>query len=300
MKKIVAFGIIFGLVFSGMSVSGADEICDKYLNDNTENVLQSLKADSTSDAQLCVGAIYYKGIGVEKDIHEAVKWVQKAADQGHPVAQTTLGVFYLNGEDVDLDKGKAYKWFLKAAQQEYARAQYYLGGLYYEGKGVDRNIIEAIKWFKKAGDKDYKEAQEALSQFEKVIWKRAIDDFKPMLLLVDKSGQTYPNEAHISGKLEKANYLVAKKKSEFAALLTLDGCNKDKDGHCSETVDISIFKPDWSAAIEHRNAKTRNDKIFMSFKIDADDPEGQYRIFAVIYENNKLKTELNQIFWIED
>jgi len=46
--------------------------------------------------------------------------------------------------------------------------------------------------------------------------------------------------------------------------------------------------------------KNSNDKISMSFKIDADDPEGQYRIFAVIYENNKPKTELNQIFWIED
>ena len=300
MKKITVLGIIFCLVLSGMSVFGADETCDKYLNDNPEIVLQSLKTNSTSEAQLCVGAIYYKGIGVKKDIHEAVKWIQKAANQGNPIAQTNLGVSYLLGEGIELDKGKAYEWFLKAAQQDYARAQYYVGGMHFEGNGIDRNVIEAIKWFKKASDKNYKEAQEALAQLETVTWKKAINDFKPMLILVDKSGQTYHNEAHISGKLEKTNYLVAKKNSEFVALLTLDGCNRDKDGHCSEMVDISIFKPDWSAACEHRNVKNSNDKISMSFKIDADDPEGQYRIFAVIYENNKPKTELNQIFWIED
>lgn len=300
LKKVTFLGIIFWLTFFSMLAFSADEICDKYFNENPEFVIQKLKANPTSEAQLCIGAMYYKGLGVKKDTYEAVKWVQKAAEQGHPVAQATLGVFYLKGEGIALDKGKAYEWFLKAALQDYARAQYYLGGLYYEGNGVERNIIEAIKWFKKASDKDYKEAQESLAQLETVIWKKDISGFKPMLLLVDKSGKTYPNEKHISGQLEKLNYLVVEKNNEFLALLTLNGCNKGKDGHCSETVDISIFKPDWSIAVGYKNVKPNNDKIFMSFKIDTDDPKGQYRIFAVIYEKNKTKTELSQIFWVQD
>ena len=42
-------------------------------------------------AQFNLGYMYAKGQGVEKDFKEAVKWFQKAADQGYAHAQDNLG-----------------------------------------------------------------------------------------------------------------------------------------------------------------------------------------------------------------
>lgn len=314
MRKILFIACLL-LLSSSIVYGDDDEICSKYQTCNDPaSALQRLMYDSAPEAQLCVGGMYYLGIGAKKDVHEAIKWIQKAAEQGHPVAQTNLGVFYLKGEGVELDKGKAYAWFLKAAQQDYARAQYYLGGLYYEGKGVDRNIIEAIRWLKKAANQSYDEAQKVLQNALPVLsWKEEVGDFKGFLLMGDKSGKTYPNEEHISSQIEKANYLTLKAGDEFTAVIGASGCNKDSNGKCTETADIWLFGPDWSLIKELKDASfyykselgfKNNDLntayIFMNLTIDLDDPLGQYRIITRINENGKPKMELNQIFWVQN
>ena len=42
-------------------------------------------------AQVDLGFAYENGKGVPQDDKEAVKWYRKAADQGHPQAQSNLG-----------------------------------------------------------------------------------------------------------------------------------------------------------------------------------------------------------------
>ena len=70
-----------------------------------------------ADAQLNLGACYYNGEGVTKDLVEAVKWYRKAAEQGDAKAQFNLGVCYANGQGVAEDKAEAVKWYRKAAEQ---------------------------------------------------------------------------------------------------------------------------------------------------------------------------------------
>ena len=43
-------------------------------------------------AQNNLGVRYYSGEGVEKDLKKAVKWFQKAAEQGKEKAQNNLGI----------------------------------------------------------------------------------------------------------------------------------------------------------------------------------------------------------------
>ena len=43
-----------------------------------------------ADAQHNLGYMYYNGCGVEKDVDEAVKWLNKAATQGHSGAKSAL------------------------------------------------------------------------------------------------------------------------------------------------------------------------------------------------------------------
>lgn len=90
---------------------------------------------------------------------EAVKWYQKAAEQGHALAQFNLGVMYSLGRGVPQDDTKAAHWYEKAAQQDDLDAQVNLGSLYAMGQGVSQNDAEAIKWYCRAATKGHTDAQ---------------------------------------------------------------------------------------------------------------------------------------------
>ena len=59
--------------------------------------------------------MYRDGKGVEQDFKEAVKWYQKAADQGYANAQGSLGVMYGMGNGVEQNHVTAYAWASIAA-----------------------------------------------------------------------------------------------------------------------------------------------------------------------------------------
>ncbi len=58
-------------------------------NSRTLSLQDSLKKAEQGDAQARydLGLCYAKGVGVTKDVAEAVKWYRKAADQKHEKAQ---------------------------------------------------------------------------------------------------------------------------------------------------------------------------------------------------------------------
>ena len=53
----------------------------------------------------------------------AAKVCRKEAEQGVPLAQYTLGLLYLEGKGVPQDKAEAVKWLRKAAAQGHAEAK---------------------------------------------------------------------------------------------------------------------------------------------------------------------------------
>ena len=99
---------------------------------------------------LSLAHCYYHGEGVEKNLTEAFKWFQKAAEQGLAPAQNDLGICYNHGEGIERNLTEAFKWWQKAAEQGCASAQENLGYCYRNGEGVAQNLDEAIKWFRKA------------------------------------------------------------------------------------------------------------------------------------------------------
>ena len=98
--------------------------------------------------------MYAKGKGVVSDYKTAVKWFQRAADQGYADAQYSLGVLYVTGNGVPLNYAKAQSLFEHAAEQDDTSAQYQLGLMYWHGKGVPINLVEAYKWLTLAKDYD--------------------------------------------------------------------------------------------------------------------------------------------------
>jgi TPR repeat protein len=74
---------------------------------------------------------------------------------------------YHNGKGVKQDDAEALKWVQKAADQNDADAQYNLGVMYYKGQGVKQDDAEAVKWVQKAADLGFKPAQEKLEELKR-------------------------------------------------------------------------------------------------------------------------------------
>ena len=105
---------------------------------------------------------YREGYGTAVDFFEAVKWVQKAAEQGLARAQYDLGVMYQFGRGVERSYEKAVEWYQKAAEQGAASAQVLLGEMYYYGTGVEQSDEKAAEWFLKAAEQGFADVQNVL------------------------------------------------------------------------------------------------------------------------------------------
>jgi TPR repeat protein len=60
------------------------------------------------------------------------------------------------------DESEAVKWFNKAAEQGFADAQHNLGYMYYNGCGVEKDVDEAVEWLNKAAAQGHSGAKDAL------------------------------------------------------------------------------------------------------------------------------------------
>ena len=68
-----------------------------------------------------MGSVYHHGRGVPQD-YEAVKWLLKAAEQGHAFAQSHLGHNYQNGRGVIQDFVQAHAWLNVASANGWSKA----------------------------------------------------------------------------------------------------------------------------------------------------------------------------------
>jgi localization factor PodJL len=117
-------------------------------------------------AQFYLAKLYETGNGgLKKDLTEARRWTERAADGGDVAAMHNLGLYYYEGEAGPQDSTKAAQWFRKAADEGVKDSQYNLALLYAKGYGVPQNPAEAYKWYLIAaanGDAGAKTAAEAI------------------------------------------------------------------------------------------------------------------------------------------
>ena len=89
------------------------------------NVQWHLKAaeQGNRDAQVRLGAMYAKGLGVPQDDTRAAQWYQKAAEQGNTEAQLLLGLMYVSGRGVVHDQQKGCSLMRMAGEQGNPKAK---------------------------------------------------------------------------------------------------------------------------------------------------------------------------------
>lgn len=104
------------------------------------------------DAQVNLGNLYMRGLGVEQDYGTALSWYEKAAHQGHPTGQSKLAVMLYYGLGVKENHAEAAQWFLKAAERGDPSAAMVIAELYDKGDGMPASKINAYVWFSIAAD----------------------------------------------------------------------------------------------------------------------------------------------------
>ncbi|MEA2935920.1 MAG: localization factor PodJL, partial [Variibacter sp.] len=116
--------------------------------------LDRAAAQGVAPAQYRLGSMYEKGQGVKKDLEQARKLYRAAADKGSAKAMHNLAVLYAEGIDGKPDFAAAGQWFRKAAERGVSDSQYNLGILYARGLGVEQNLPESYKWLALASQKN--------------------------------------------------------------------------------------------------------------------------------------------------
>ena len=125
------------------------------------------------NAQYMLGVIF-NGVGPEKNLPEAFKWFERAAQAGDARSQQNVAIAYAWGRGVPKDLVLASKWF-NQTRESYLRdandphnkgviAAFELGEIYSRGLGVPKNEEMAFSWYSKAANKGYPWAEERLGE----------------------------------------------------------------------------------------------------------------------------------------
>jgi hypothetical protein len=128
-----------------------------------------LAEQGNAAAQVNLGNLYMKGLGVTQNYGEARRWYQSAADQGERMAQSKLGILFYYGLGVEKDPAEAARWFQKAADQGIASAQSILGAMYAGGEGVNKDLAKAYYWYTMAEEQGDAEAAKARQSLEEEL-----------------------------------------------------------------------------------------------------------------------------------
>lgn len=142
-------------------------------------------------AQHWLGQFYWK----ERDYVEAEKWYRKAAEQGAVPAQVKMGEIYKKGLGVKRDDAEAENWFNKAVKGggAFMIARDYDWWCRYDW-GLTCNRAEAEKWYFLAADRGSKEAQWYIIDFLRARGSDKSEIYYWQLVL-DKTEKQYPNIA---------------------------------------------------------------------------------------------------------
>jgi localization factor PodJL len=99
-------------------------------------------------AEFYLAKLYETGeAGLKKDLGEARRWTERAAEAGDRKAMHNLALYYVEGSGGTKNTTTAAQWFRRAADLGLVDSQYNLGRLYEEGFGVAQNPAEAYKWY---------------------------------------------------------------------------------------------------------------------------------------------------------
>lgn len=104
---------------------------------------------NTNDAaaQFELGSRFNYGREAPRNNAEAMRWLRRAAQNGHREAQRLLAVKLYNGYEIAVDHDEALLWALRLAEAGDVPAQMMAGNMYANGEGSPRDLVRAYMWY---------------------------------------------------------------------------------------------------------------------------------------------------------
>jgi len=115
-------------------------------------------------AQLLIGVLYDKGLGIKKNPKEAAQWYKFAAENGSTEAQFSYALKLLEGVHVRKDKKAARQYLQKAADAGHSVAQFNYAQMIVDERPTSRGIKLALSYYEKAAAGGVADAYFALAQ----------------------------------------------------------------------------------------------------------------------------------------
>jgi TPR repeat protein len=165
--------------------------------DKAYRQFQASAAQGNTDAQVNLGNLYLRGLGVERDESKAYEWFAKSARQGNAQALGKLGILHFYGLGVTEDHAAAADWFRKAAEKGNADAAMILAELHARGDGVRMSKPSAYLWYSIAADLGKTEALEPRTQLASEL---APSEVNAMLTQLNVWRQEHESLAAKSGR----------------------------------------------------------------------------------------------------
>lgn len=158
--------LVTGALFVLMSVSiGASTLLgiEAYNAGNYRAAREHFEAAAqrgSAEGLHLLGALYYQGHGVPKDLARAANLFSKAAALGYGPSLSNLAVMHSAGDGVPKDLAKALELAVRAAETGDHQAQFNLAQSYRMGdETVRRDYKKAGYWYRKAAEAGMPKAQ---------------------------------------------------------------------------------------------------------------------------------------------
>lgn len=157
-------------------------------------LLQEAAREGYRIAQEALGEIYLtRGQRLNLDIAPAIRWLEKAAVAGAPVAQYQLGRLLFTGNGIARDPKRGRDLIAEAAFAGYPRAQRTVGGLNMAGgDGIKQNPRKGFVWFRRAAEGGDPSAQFFVSKFYKAGVGTQRNDEEALRWLKTAAGTGHP------------------------------------------------------------------------------------------------------------
>lgn len=197
--------------------------------------------DGSAFAALWLGNMRTRGLGTPKDLREAARWYEKAADQGMVIGMYNLGENLLTrasaGEDPDKNGPAAIKSFERASALGHGSSMYMMARIYEVGRIVPKNLAKEVEWLQRAAKYDDDDALARLS----VLYHEGEGVAKDLTKARDFAKRA-EEQGNLHGRL---NY----------ALMLLLGSGGPKDPALAQTLlEKNVFEGHVSTMLEYARA----------------------------------------------
>lgn len=127
-------------------------------------------------------------------------------------------------------------------------------------------------------------------------WRRSVNGFGAVLLLTNKPDAFFEEWSNPNADYQPRITVTAsaRRLETITAIILFQHCKADPKGDCDTEVDFRVFRPDGSAYAEYKGVELWRGKQspsadgmqlglgHLGFKVEADDPLGDYRIEALV------------------